>query len=39
MIPYFHMAEQHAFAKEHPETNAPTLRDQQQAIAVPSGSK
>ena len=38
MIPYFHMAEQHAFASKHPETNAPTLRDEQQAIAVLSGS-
>ena len=34
MIPYFHMAELHDFAKEHPETNAPTLHDQQQAISV-----
>jgi hypothetical protein len=39
MIPYFHMAEQYDFAKEHPETNAPTLHDQQQAISVLSGSK
>jgi hypothetical protein len=39
MVPYFHMAEQHDFAKEHPETNAPTLHDQQQAISVLSGSK
>lgn len=39
MLPYFHMAEQHDFAKEHPETNAPTLHDQQQAISVLSGSK
>jgi hypothetical protein len=41
MIPYFHMAEQHEFAKEHPETYAPTLHDQQQAISVlpgPQGS-
>ena len=39
MVPYFHMAEQHDFAKEHPETNAPTLRDQQQAISVLPGSQ
>jgi hypothetical protein len=39
MIPYFHMAEQHEFAKEHPDTNAPTLHDQQQAISVLPGSK
>jgi hypothetical protein len=39
MIPYFHMAEQHDFAKEHPETNAPTLHDQQQAISVLPDSK
>jgi hypothetical protein len=39
MIPYFHMAEQHDFAKEHPETNAPTLHDQQQAISVLPASK
>jgi hypothetical protein len=39
MIPYFHMAEQHDFAEKHPETNAPTLRDQQQAISVLPGSK
>lgn len=39
MIPYFHMAEQYDFAKEHPETNAPTLRDQQQAISVLPGSQ
>jgi hypothetical protein len=39
MVPYFHMAEQHDFAKDHPETNAPTLRDQQKAISVLSGSK
>jgi hypothetical protein len=39
MVPYFHMAEQHDFAKEHPDTNAPTLHDQQQAISVLSGSK
>ena len=39
MVPYFHMAEQHDFAKEHPETNAPTVHDQQQAISVLSGSK
>ena len=37
MVPYFHMAEQHDFAKEHPETNAPTLHDQQQAISVLPG--
>lgn len=34
MVPYFHMAEQHEFAKAHPETYAPTLRDQQEATAV-----
>jgi hypothetical protein len=39
MIPYFHMAEQQDFAKQHPETYAPTLHDQQQAISVLSGSK
>jgi hypothetical protein len=39
MIPYFHMTEQSDFAKEHPETNAPTLHDQQEAISVLSGSK
>jgi len=39
MIPYFHMAEQHDFAREHPETNAPTLHDQQQAISVLPGSR
>jgi hypothetical protein len=39
MIPYFHMAEQHEFAREHPETNAPTLRDQQQAISILPSSK
>jgi hypothetical protein len=39
MIPYFHMAEQKDFAKEHPATNAPTLHDQQQAISVLPGSK
>jgi hypothetical protein len=39
MIPYFHMAEQHDFAKQHPETNAPTLHDEQQAISVLPGSK
>jgi hypothetical protein len=41
MIPYFHMAEQHEFAEEHPETFAPTLHDQQQAVSVlpgPQGS-
>ncbi len=38
MIPFFHMADQHAFATQHPETYAPTLHDQQQAIAVLSGS-
>lgn len=38
MIPYFHMAEQRDFAKEHPETNAPTLHDQQQAISVLPGN-
>ena len=38
MVPYFHMAEQYDFAKEHPETNAPTVHDQQQAISVLSGS-
>jgi hypothetical protein len=39
MIPYFHMAEQEDFAKHHPETNAPTLHDQQQAISVLPDSK
>ena len=39
MIPYFHMAEQNDFAKAHPETNAPTLRDQQHAVSVLSGSR
>ena len=39
MVPYFHMAEQYDFAKEHPETNAPTLHDQQQAISVLPGSQ
>jgi hypothetical protein len=39
MVPYFHMAEQYDFAKEHPETNAPTVHDQQRAISVLSGSK
>jgi hypothetical protein len=39
MIPYFHMAEQEDFAKNHPETNAPTLHDQQQAISVLPDSK
>jgi hypothetical protein len=39
MIPYFHMSEQQDFAKEHPETNAPTLRDQQLAISVLPSSK
>lgn len=39
MIPYFYMAELNDFATAHPETNAPTLRDQQQAISVLSGSK
>jgi hypothetical protein len=39
MIPYFHMAEQHEFAQEHPETYAPTLHDQQQAISVLPGSR
>jgi hypothetical protein len=39
MIPYFHMAEQKDFAKDHPETNAPTLHDQQQAISVLPDSK
>jgi hypothetical protein len=34
MIPFFHMAEQHEFATQHPETNAPTLHDQQQATSV-----
>jgi hypothetical protein len=38
MVPYFHMAEQYEFAKEHPETNAPTLHDQQRAISVLPGS-
>jgi hypothetical protein len=39
MVPYFHMAEQKDFAKDHPETNAPTLHDQQQAISVLPNSK
>jgi hypothetical protein len=39
MIPYFHMAEQYDFAKEHPRTNALTLHDEQQAISVLSDSK
>jgi len=39
MIPYFHMAEQKDFAKDHPETNAPTLHDEQQAISVLPDSK
>ena len=39
MVPYFHMAEQEDFAKNHPETNAPTLHDQQQAISVLPDSK
>ncbi len=39
MIPYFHMAELHDFAKEHPETNALTLHDQQQAISALPDSK
>ena len=39
MLPYFHMSEVRDFAKEHPETNAPTLRDQEQAISVLPGSK
>jgi hypothetical protein len=39
MVPFLHMAEQHDFAKAHPETNAPTIRDQQQAISVLSGSR
>ena len=39
MVPFFHMAEQYEFAKEHPETNAPTLHDQQGAISVLPGSK
>jgi hypothetical protein len=34
MIPYFHMAEVHDFAQEHPDTNAFTLHDEQQAISV-----
>jgi hypothetical protein len=38
MIPDFHMSELHDFAKEHPETNAPTLHDPQQAISVLPGS-
>lgn len=38
MVQYFHMAELHDFAREHPETNAPTLYDQQQAISVLPGS-
>ena len=39
MIPFFHMAEQHEFAKEHPETYALTLHDEQQAISVLPGSQ
>ena len=39
MIPFFHMAEQHDFAHKHPETNAPTLHDQQQAVSVLPGPK
>ncbi len=38
MIPFFHMAEQHEFAKAHPEANAPTLRDQRQAVSVLPGN-
>ena len=38
MQPYFHMAEQHDFASKHPETNAPTIRDQRQALSVLPGS-
>jgi hypothetical protein len=39
MIPFFHMAEQHDFANKHPETTAPTLQDERQAISVLPGSK
>ena len=39
MIPYFHMAEEDDFAREHPGTNAPTLHDQQQAISLLPHSK
>ena len=38
MLPYFHMAEQHDFARKHPETNTPTIRDQRQALSVLPGS-
>jgi hypothetical protein len=37
MIPFFHMQEQHDFANKHPETNAPTLHDQRQALSVLPG--
>jgi hypothetical protein len=39
MIPYFHMGEVQEFAKNHPETDAPTLQDQRQAISVPPVSQ
>ena len=39
MLPFFHMGEVHDFATKHPETNAPTLHDQQQAISVLPGSE
>jgi len=34
MIPFFHLSELHDFALAHPDANAPTLRDEQQAVAV-----
>lgn len=34
MIPFFHMSEIHDFAKSHPETYAPTLRDEQQVLSL-----
>jgi hypothetical protein len=38
MVPFFHMQEQHDFERKHPETYAPTLRDQRHAISVLPGS-
>ena len=38
MIPFFHMEELHSFALSHPETYAPTLRDQKQAVSVLHGA-
>jgi hypothetical protein len=38
MIPFFHMSELHHFADSHPETNAPTLHDQQQVLSILRGT-